>query len=604
MINKFYNLRAPIWGLFLFLISLFSFIPKSFGEEIVHSNQWKALLYYQRGEFKIHDDNFYLSKEKTLESEFNTFVELLKTEKKQEIVCRFPARYYFLTSQLGYPKDLLKNCKELEEFKTRAPFDKVYVVFASENISIPTSMMGHIYFKMAGENQNKIFFQHAISFYTDIVGWNFPKLVLDSLVFGKDGFYALGPSEPLKNNYLLEEGRNVWEYELNFSETEKELIQNHLFELKNIRLSYYFHSFNCATLINQIVLIAKPEEKKPIYGWVTPLDVVRFITRNKLIKTQTVTLSNRWEIKSLLDSTDFSKTDLEVIKRNDEKILLDHVQDNINQHNYKIIEFSRAYNEYLFDEKKLSEERREKFKLGIGEYLVQNYPDTHLDLSQYKNPGKTKSTAQVIVGFGNEKNQGVGKITWLPASHMLEDDSSNYISESELQLSRITLAYNDKKKNYYIDEFNIYSATSLQPSDEFTGGLSGKFRLSYRTYFDSKMIQKRSALIAGSLGKTYRLHQDLDFFGLLGLNSIMENTPLLAPDLEVGFVVREIFNMKTIMSTSYMLEDPFKGESIFSLNLKHFLDLNSYGLLFEYNSYRNQINQSVESFAANAKFYF
>src|SRR5690606_22751605 len=184
-----------------------------------------------------------------------------------------------LINELGYPENPLTSCESLQEFKKRAPFERVYLIFASENISIPSSMMGHVYLKFSGKNKEKKDLQHAISFYTDVDGFNCAKLVVESLILGKKGYYSLSPSEPIKEKYILQEGRNVWEFELNLTNYERNLLQYHLFELKRIKLTYHFHTYNCATLIENILFVTNPVQDKFKTRWVYPLDVVRFIHR-------------------------------------------------------------------------------------------------------------------------------------------------------------------------------------------------------------------------------------------------------------------------------------------------------------------------------------
>lgn len=594
---KFFKIqRAPFLGLVVFYL-LISILPAHSREEtfkrISTSKEWKALLYFENGSFLIKDPNFYVSNIRAPDSELKSFVE--EIENNKNVICKFPARYTYLATVLDYSINELKKCDDLDEFKKRAPLQKASVVFASENISIPSSMMGHIYLKLEGGNHLGEEVEHAISFFTDVDDYNIPKLIFDTLIVGKKGFYALTPNSPLMSKYLTDEGRNVWEYELNLSSYQKELLHNHLFELKNINLTYYFHTFNCATLMDKLINVISPRAYSSDHVWVTPLDVVRDIKNKKIIDKTSVYLASKWKVKALQENYTIDKKTLHLIKQKNIDGLLNKAKEDNSESSFLSAELMRAY--LHFEGEDISLKR-------MDDLIKESYSSLSLDLSSYKNPNQTKSTSQVLAQYERFNEENIFKATWLPASHFIEDDSSNYIYESELQISRLTLAYNQERKNFFLDEFNIYSSTSLQATDSLTGGLSGKIRIGYYNYFNSDLTQNQSAIAQGSIGKTIRVHHDIDTFGLIGLSYTEANRAMLAPDIEAGLIVREIFKMKTVMSMKYQVEDVNKGESILIFNLKHFIDFNQYGLLLDYNNFKNQNNNHVQKFSLGLKFYF
>ncbi len=607
MIFKNFNKRAPYKELFLIILCLFltSFVEATSKdlEDISNSAGWKALLYYQNDDFLISDNQFYLSDNRDLKDELKTFFQALSTERKQEVICRFPARYFFLAGLLNLSIEELNHCQKLTDFKQRAPLERVFVMFASENISLPSSMMGHIFLKITGTNSQDDQAEHAISFYTDVDGINFPKLIVESIALGKKGLYALSPSEPVEKTYVLVEGRNVWEFELKLSEKEKALLHYHLYELKDIKLTYYFHLFNCATLIKQLVEVAYPISEDQGIEWTTPLDVVRFISRFDLIASQSVNLSNKWKIKSLIDSTNFEKVTLKKIKDNDTQEVIEHLKEKDESYQFKSLELLKTYNDYLLERGEISLAESEQKIKEISNKQKDEFLSYKLDFSQYKNPRKTKSTAQIVTSYANENDDSIAKLTLLPGSHMIEDESSQYVSESELQISRLTLAQNLTENKLYVDEFNLYSATSLLPSDIITNGLSGRFKIGYTNYFNYDFQRTRSIVIEGKLGKTYRIHDDIDYYGLLGVSYLSANEALLAPAIETGLVLRAIYDMKTIFSLGYVSQDINRGRNIMHLKARHFIDLGGYGFVMEYHRLQTR-NDFIQNYSLGIKKYF
>lgn len=558
-------------------------------QKISESKEWKALLYYENGKFLIKDKHFYLSKRPTPLNELKSFV--LDLEKKgSQSACRFPARYFYLSSFLDLPSERLQACEDLEDFKRRAPLSRAYVVFASENISLPTSMMGHIYLKLSGDNHLGNTVDHAISFFTDVDDYNIPKLIFETLVIGKKGYYALTPHAPLIDKYLEEEGRNVWEYQLKLDPYKKQLLHNHLYELKDINLTYFFHTFNCATLIDKMLKVINPQQPRK-HSWVTPLDVVRDIKKDEVVASTQVHLSDKWKIKALLENDYWDSKAIKLIKEGN---IQEFATTNTTK-GFMAAQITKSYFSLIGKEEELGDVER---------YIDEKYPNMNLDLQRYKNPNQTKSTSQVMTQYENIKKESLFKMTWLPASHFLEDDSSNYMNESELQVSRITLAYNEKKNNFFLDEFNVYSASSFQTHDPLTSGLSGKVRIGYLNYLNSRLENRRSLIAEGSLGKTLRIHRDIDIYSLAGVNYLEANRAMFAPDIEAGLILRAIGDMKLITSLEYRFDDINKGESMQIYHLKHFIDLKSFGILLEYDHFRNQRDKHTQRFSLGLKTYF
>ena len=230
-----------------------SFAQKINASQLAKHPTWEALLHLDANQPQIKDPSFLLS-----DSTFSANAELLATLNflygaKTDAVCRFPARYLWLKDQLNLPALPLEKCADWVELSTRAPLDTLSLAFVSESVSLPASMMGHSFIKLAGHKFNGEYVEHAISFYTPAETYNLPKLYWESMVSGKDGVFALAPYQEVIKKYLDEEKRNVWTYDLDTSVNDRLLIQAHLLELKQTTLLYWFHSYNCATLLRNLI---------------------------------------------------------------------------------------------------------------------------------------------------------------------------------------------------------------------------------------------------------------------------------------------------------------------------------------------------------------
>jgi hypothetical protein len=108
------------------------------------------------------------------------------------------------------------------------------------------------------------------------------KLIYQNTISGMKGMFALQPYTKVKQNYTQKENRNLWEYELVLSEYERKLIYYHVWELKDINMKYYFTSYNCSTVIYNILSLANPKIYNDKKIWITPLDSVKFLYKYNL----------------------------------------------------------------------------------------------------------------------------------------------------------------------------------------------------------------------------------------------------------------------------------------------------------------------------------
>lgn len=511
-------------------------------QQLHQSPTWLALLHNDGHKSYIRDGSFLAT--------WPDFSPAKELEKTLEIllqpngVCRYPARYIFLRRNLDLPLLSYADCPEIKEFLERAPADKISLVFASENLAQPASMMGHVFIKLAGPDKAGIERQHAISFYTDTNTLNVPKLLFDSMVTGMKGYFSLSPFSDKAEQYVHDEGRALWEYQLNIDEDTRLLLRLHLIELKHANLTYYFQNYNCATVV--FFILALTDQKLTLdQHWLTPKDVVRKAENAGIIGKRDVEIPDRWLVGIL--STDISFKDKKLISHTiqgdqawDEQ-LLQHI--NGDDLFYSLVD---AYNNYLFQQKKISEERWRNNRL----HLNGRHPDNEipLEISTSLDPAQSPKESQIALAVLRKDNRtGIG-LTMLPVSHYLQDDNRAYYSENELLMFETSMQIYEGKSPQ-IDRFTLYGIQALTPYSSLIGGLSGKFRIGMEEQYDNQLQTRRAAYISGALGLSGRPHKDMDIYGLVGAGlGQTRHEGYGYGTLEAGLLIREIFDMKTQLS--------------------------------------------------------
>ena len=534
-------------------------------QELSKHPVWQALLHSTGDRSPISDPKFLLSLPAfSPERELALTVDRLFPDSGSpplEVLCRFPARYHWLSQQLriAAPVDPVDICPDVREFFARAPAERISLVYASENFVSASSMMGHVLLKLSGEDAQGQVREHAISYFTEIRGFNVPRILFESLVTGKPGYYTLSPYGEKRKFYLEREGRNVWTYSLRLDAEQKQLLRLHLVELRPVKLRYFFDSHNCATLTADLIGLIAPTVRTPQPLWTSPLDVVRNVNEAGLAEEKSIDPSTSWQQRMLEEGLLPSEI-AAARQRLRQGEPYEPPADANPRSGYLSLRLAETYAEYF----ELAGELRPEARRRIGErharLLAERYPDLQIDLSNYKTPERSPQDSQLRIGWsGGDGRSGLG-IGFLPAAWRLEDDHRQQFGETELRLADTSLRLEADTGHVELEEFQLYSMTSLIPFHPFTGGLSGRFRLGIEPHWDQRLRRQLAANLSGGLGLTTTLTRSLWLYGLAGGGiAAAEGAAYGYLEPEIGLVFRPAAPIKTRLSAR-LLQNQF-GQS-------------------------------------------
>ncbi|QUJ66425.1 DUF4105 domain-containing protein [Photobacterium sp. GJ3] len=467
--------------------------------------QFSALLHVSDHSLNIQDDDFYFSSDPTnIQAEIEAnLAQVTNPEHTQDYICRFPARAQWLSehSTQVSPPDF-SRCPDLQAFLDAVSAKNISLTYASENLMSPSSFMGHTFLKLSDNENNP---GHAVSFFTEVDGFNLPKIMFDSLVVGKEGYFIVSPYRESLSFYKNIEGRNVFEYQLAMSDKNKQLIQLHLWELKDTRIDYFFHNQNCASITLNILAIANPDLMEHRRDWLSPLDMIQLAQRHHMIQQTSITPSTGWKLRAYgASQQDETKQSLLA------QLIAGHLKTRFNDpqisagEQFLTWEFAQAMNQYLLENEDISQEIYAENTAKLTAYDTE-FASYAVDLSEFKNPINRNKDAQWHLGT-RWSNTGEPHLTatWLPASHTLTDDNRNAFSESSLELMKISVSADQNSFN--LDNFTLYGIQSYLPYDPLFGGLSGKFSIQWDRGTDFSERENKRFFFSGGLGLSYPIN--------------------------------------------------------------------------------------------------
>ena len=143
-------------------------------------------------------------------------------------------------------------------------------------------------------------------------------------------------------------------------------------------------------------------------------------------------------------------------------------------------------------------------------------------------------------------------MTFLPASHRLEDRNDMYFNESALRLFEVALSQSLQGRGARVERATLYAVESLLPRDRFTGGLSGRFKIGHEPQAGGDLASRGALRVEGGLGITQRFGQDLDVFALATAGVGARRGVYVYASPSAGFVLRQVFQMKAIVTLSLL----------------------------------------------------
>ena len=524
---------------------------------------WRALLHLQNQQPLVSSERFLVSYHQQSGGDFSSALELEATvallNSDASAFCRFPARAVYLHKQglLSSEPDFT-HCVDYQEFLQKAPARSISVVYSSENLLSASSMMGHIMLKTEGTTASGLEVQHGVSFFTDIDSINFFKVMYESLVVGKEGFFQITPYQEKLDFYLNQEHRSVWEYELSLTDSQIQLLQAHFWELRSAGLPYFFHTYNCATVTQLILRIAYPQLEGEFTGWLSPLDVVKNINNLGVVKGTRVIPPNDWKMRMLQDALP-EHVVTNVKDSVDNMLLLKGFGEDKNI-DFQALQLAQTYNDYLRREGIRTAESASNYASTLDNMAPEEFSHMYMDLTDYKSPLRTPGDGQLNTGFYREFQQNWLFIEYVPAGRSLEDDNRQFFTENQLGVSSIRAEFNPSEQKLRLDHWHLYNMRSVVPFDMFSGGWSSRFKIGLEQHRNQELQQNLAFDVTFGTGLAQDLWKNGSVF--VGVNAGLgysRGNSYLYYYPEVGVFLYEIFNMKsTLLAQRYY---NLRGES-------------------------------------------
>lgn len=470
---------------------------------LANDRYWQLLLHYRKnilGGFtsEVDDPGFFLASDGKTNPEAELqatlrlfFSDALVGRSKQAAQCAFIARFHWLKQRLQFDPSRLPfhPCERFHSWLKELNPASITLIFPSAFLNNPASMFGHSFLRIDQQDQSE---QTRILAYTINYAAEVPadaglEYAYKGIFGGYKGFFSTTPYYLKVQEYRDIENRDIWEYQLNFSNDQVLKMLWHTWELGNAYFHYFYFRENCSYHILSLLEVADPNlhltDQFPITT--IPVNTIRLIKRQKgLVKevsyrpSRSTLLKRKREAlekseisflpKLLKDPHLTEQVEFLQLPQNRQTFLLDFSSDVLR---YKATTDKDHIEDYKTKSRTILV-ARSQIKIPSAPFYVKP-----LSLS----PDYGHETFRVGVGGGWRNDEVFEEISVRAAYHDLLDPDPGYTQNAQIEVLDLGFRHYHNQNQFRVERFTLANILSLAPVDSLFISPSWKIKVGMNT---------------------------------------------------------------------------------------------------------------------------
>lgn len=465
--------------------------------------EWRALLHYGKSfaggyKSKIDDKKFFTSPDgrsdpgAELESTLLSFFQTGAAD-GQNSICRFPARYAWLSERLHIDQGQLPaiSCSERDKSLGAVDAKSAVLVFPVGHINSPASMFGHTLIRIDGSSKSTLI-SYAVNYSAANTDANGIAYAWKGLTGMYKGYYSLMPYYDKVREYNDLEHRDMWEYRLDLTAPEVKRMLDHIWELQNIESSYYFLDENCSYNLMFLIEVARPElHLTDNTGFfVLPTDTIQIATDNGIIEEVTYRGSQGTRIRKILSLLDPAGQRIahDISFQTDDPARVKHLPVTTIE-KIKILDLASGFVQFRFSRKEMEKDAYSRLYLKIlGERSVLGAaPEDLYTIDEPARPDQGHGTTKISAAVGVHRGKLFGELNVRPEFHALLDPDGGYLPGAQIKFLDTAVRLGVASERFYLQSLHVIDIVSISPRNMFFKPVSWKVN----TGFDRETLRDR-----------------------------------------------------------------------------------------------------------------
>lgn len=359
--------------------------------------------------------------------------------------CRFPARYdYLKRAGLVPTPTTTPRCKELDEWTKAINATGVTLIFTASYLNNPASMFGHSFLRLdtfvAGERNPLL--SYAANYAALTKDTNGIVFALKGLLGGYIGSFSTAPYYEMLKTYSDLENRDIWEYDLGFTQAETDQLVRHIWELGHTFFDYYFFDENCSYHLLGALEAVKPslDMTSRFFFHAIPTETVRAALEEqgyvgKRFRPSKYTMINARAGELLVENRRLA----ERIAHNGVEKESEPLGVVTKEQRATVLDLAFPYLEYLNSKGKISDEQAKENAREIlfARSQIQDVPRREPNFSKMKPPEDGHKPGRILLEGGALNGDAMTQLTVRPAYHELMDREDGYARGAEIRFMEV-----------------------------------------------------------------------------------------------------------------------------------------------------------------------
>lgn len=514
------------YAFFLFLLPL-SANASSAGETIktiAFSKDWLALVHYQPrwiGGYKssIDSENFFIDaagKTNPL-AELKATIDLFENTSDTEKQCLFPARYMLL-KQKGLVAKPFPICAEYQSFQKDLNADGITLLYTDAYMNNPASLFGHTLMRIDIPEGKTQLVSHGMNYGAYVDEKTAGALyAIYGIAGGYYGGFTVKPYYSVINMYNNMENRDIWEYRLHLTETEKELYVAHLWEVGHTQTRYYFFTKNCSYLLMEVLDAIRPDlQLAAQFRFQTiPLDTVKAVfQREGLVSDVAYRPSRQRRIAYRYGQMNArqQKALIELLK-GDSFDLVDALNE---EERIFVLDSAYEYVQYLWVKQdiELADYRKLSFQILKARRDIKTASAEVVVPKESALSSHDSKRLQTVIGTKNGK--AFTELVFRPAYHSLTDSPSGLLENMEINFLDTAIRFYPRHDNLKLQSLSLVKISSFAPYNALFHPVSYQIDTYIEREYNPKThTDKLMYTLKGGSGLTGTLAPELSVYGLV-----------------------------------------------------------------------------------------
>jgi hypothetical protein len=478
-------------------------ISQAVEARLVEEREWHLLLHYRKNVLEGYaseqdEPGFFMSSDGKTDPQAELdatlkqfFSDELVGRSKQPAQCAFIARYEWLRSQLHFDETRLPPmaCERFERWFADFEAQSITLIFPSAFMNNPASMFGHTLLRVdqRGQTDSTRILAYTINYAADVppdAGFAYP---VRGIFGGYRGYFSTIPYYLKVQEYRDIENRDIWEYRLNFTQSQVRRLLMHAWELGNGFFDYFFFKENCSYHLLALLDYAEPtlHLTDEFLFWTIPADTVRLIaSKPGLVSGIAYRPSRSNVIRRKRESLSSGERELAHRLTQDLGALTSpaFLQLGVTQQTF-LLDLTSDYLRYRIDTTDSPPpELKERSRAVLTARSQIRIPSQEFTVVPFaKQPELGHKTARASVGGGWRNNDTFEEVTVRAAFHDLLDPEVGYTPDAQIEIASLSVRHYNRADQTRIERATFANVLSLSPIDSVFHAASWKINLGMNT---------------------------------------------------------------------------------------------------------------------------